>query len=109
MAEICICDRNNKLICTHRRSYKDFLKYITKPEHMTPEHQYYKEVNSKAGAYYRRWVSSIGSYMVKLIDAVLLAPQHEAQAYNSCNGILHMCKNQSRLLPEDIAKNVRGK
>ena len=71
MAEIRICDRNNKLICTHRRYYKDFPKYITKPEHMAPEHQYYKEVNSKDGAYYRRWASSIGPYMVKLIDAVL--------------------------------------
>ena len=99
-----ICDRNNKLICTHRRSYKDFPKYITKPEHMAPEHQYYKEVNSKDGAYYRRWASSIGPYMGKLIDSVLLTPQHEEQAYNSCNGILHMCKNQSRLLLEDIAK-----
>lgn len=104
MAEVLICDRNNKLICTHRRSYKDFPKYITKPEHMAPEHQYYKEVNSKDGAYYRRWASSIGPYMGKLIDSVLLTPQHEKQAYNSCNGILHMCKNQSRLLLEDIAK-----
>ena len=104
MAEIRICDRNNKLICTHRRSYKDFPKYITKPEHMAPGHQYYKEVNSKDGAYYRRWASSIGPYMIKLIDAVLLAPQHEEQAYNSCNGILHMCKNQPKLMLEDIAK-----
>ena len=71
---------------------------------MPPEHQYYKEVNSKDGAYYRRWASSIGQYMVKLIDAVLLTPQHEEQAYNSCNGILHMCKNQSKLMLEDIAK-----
>ena len=50
MAEIRICDRNNKLICTHRRSYKEFPKYITRQEHMAPEHQYYKEVNSKDGA-----------------------------------------------------------
>jgi len=40
MAEIRICDRNNKLICTHRRSYKEFPKYITRQEHMAPEHQY---------------------------------------------------------------------
>ena len=52
MAEIRICDHNNKLICTHRRSYKEFPKYITRQEHMAPEHQYYKEVNSKDGAYF---------------------------------------------------------
>lgn len=104
MAEIRICDKNNKLICTHRRSYKDFPKYITSPEHMKPEHQYYKEVNSKNGSYYRRWASSYGPYMSKLIDSVLLAPQHEEQAYNSCNGILHMCTNHSKLLVEEAAK-----
>lgn len=104
MAEIRICDRNNKLVCTHRRSYKDFPKYITKPEHMKPEHQYYKEVNSKDGAYYRRWASSYGPYLSKLVDTVLLAPRHEEQAYNSCNGILHMCTNKSKLLVEEAAK-----
>ena len=76
---------------------------------MAPEHQYYKEVNSKDGAYYRRWAANIGPYMAKLIDTVLLAPQHEEQAYNSCNGILHMCKDFPKLILEDIAKNMCGK
>lgn len=104
MAEIRICDKNNKLICIHRRSYKDFPKYITKSEHMKPEHRYYKDVNSKDGAYYRRWAASYGPYLSKLIDTVLIAPRHEEQAYNSCNGILHMCTNQSKLLVEEAAK-----
>lgn len=104
MAEIRICDRNNKLICTHRRSYTDFPKYITKAEHMKPEHQYYHDVNSKDGSYYRRWAASYGPYTAKLIDNVLLASEHEEQAYNSCNGMLHMCTNQSKLLVEEAAK-----
>ena len=33
-----------------------------------------------------------------------MASEHEEQAYNSCNGILHMCKNQSKLLIEEIAQ-----
>lgn len=104
IGEIRICDKNNKLICVHRRSYKEFPKYITKTEHMKPEHQYYKEVNSKDGSYYRRWAASIGPYMAKLIDTVLISVNHEEQAYNSCNGILHMCTNQSKLVVEEIAK-----
>lgn len=104
IGEIRICDQNNKLICTHRRSYKDFPKYITKPEHMAPNHKFYNEVNSKDGAYYRRWASAYGPYMSKLIDAVLAAPAHEEQAYNSCNGILHMCTKESKLLVEETAK-----
>ena len=104
MAESRICDRNNKLICTHRRSYTDFPKYITKTEHMKPEHQYYHDVNSKDGSYYRRWAASYGPYTAKLIDNVLLVSEHEEQAYNSCNGMLHMCTNQSKLLVEEAAK-----
>jgi hypothetical protein len=33
-----------------------------------------------------------------------MSSEHEEQAYNSCNGILHMCKDQSKLLVEEIAK-----
>ena len=104
MTEIQICDRNNKLICTHKRSYNEFPKYITKEEHLKPEHQYYKDVNSKDGAYYRRWASSYGPYLARLIDTVLHASKHEEQAYNSCNGILHMCTDHSKLLVEEAAK-----
>ncbi len=42
--------------------------------------------------------------MAKLIDRILIAANHEEQAYNSCNGILHMCTNQSRLHLEELAK-----
>lgn len=71
---------------------------------MKPEHLYYKEVNTKDGDYYRRWAASIGPYMAKRIDMILLVATHEEQAYNSCNGILHMCTNQSRLHLEELAK-----
>ena len=104
IGEIRICDKNNRLICTHRRSYKDFPKYITKPEHMKPEHLYYKEVNSKDGDYYRRWAASFGPYTTRLIETILLTPEHEEQAYNSCNGILHMCTGKSRLMVEHVAQ-----
>lgn len=104
MAEIKICDKNNKLICTHHRSYKDFPKYITNPEHMKPEHLFYKEINSKDSDYYRRWAKAVGPYTAKLIDRILLSTEYEEQSYNSCNGILHMCTDKSVLLIEEISK-----
>ena len=104
LAEIRICDRNNKLICTHRRSYKDFPRYITKTEHMKPEHLYYKEVNTKDGDYYRRWASYIGPHTKSLIERILMSVEHEEQAYNTCNGILHMSKDHSKLLIEEVSK-----
>ena len=30
--------------------------------------------------------------------------EHEEQAYNSCNGILNMCRDQSKLVIEEITK-----
>ena len=104
MAEIRICDRNNKLICSHRRSYTTFPKYITKTEHMPAEHLYYRDVNEKDSSYYRNWAKNYGPYTAKLIDSVLIAAEHEEQTYNSCNGILHMCADQSKLLVEEAAR-----
>ena len=60
MSEIRICDENNRLLCTHVRSYKDFPRYITDDAHMPPEHRYYKELNAHDGAYYRRWATVYG-------------------------------------------------
>lgn len=94
----------SKLICTHRRSYTTFPRYITKSEHMPSEHRYYREVNERDGNYYRQWAKSFGPYTAKMIDTVLLSSQHEEQSYNSCNGILHMCTGQSKLLVEEAAR-----
>lgn len=84
--EIVICDRNNRFVCKHRRSYKDFPKYITDDSQMKPEHLYYKEVNARDGAYYHRWASAYGECTSELIDHVLRSAKHEEQAYNSCAG-----------------------
>jgi transposase len=104
LTEIRICDKNNHLICKHSRSYKDFPLYITDDSHMKPEHLYYKEINSKDGAYYRRWAAVYGEFMSELIDTVLRSARHEEQAYNSCSGILHSCKGVSHGLAEEAAR-----
>jgi len=103
MTEIRICDQNNKLICTHRRSYKPFPLYITEDSHMKPEHQFYKEVNARDGAYYRRWASAYGESMAILVDRVLRSSKHEEQSYNSCAGILHMCTDVPFSIIEEAA------
>lgn len=103
-SEIRICDGNNRLICTHKRSYKDFPRYVTDDSHMRPEHLYYKEVNEKDGAYYRRWASVYGPGMSEFIDRLLKHPKHEEQAYNSCAGILHAVKDLPGGVAEEAAK-----
>ncbi len=93
MAEIRICDEYNRLICRHPRSYRDFPLYVTEDSHMPPEHLYYKEINAHDGSYYRRWASSYGSAMSTFIDRMLRSYKHEEQAYKSCAGVLHSCKD----------------
>ena len=90
MSEIRICDENNRLICRHPRSYKDFPRYITDVAHMPEHRQYYKELNSHDGNYYRRWASIFGEAMVTLIDLCFAAqntrnrPTTVVKAYCTC-------------------------
>lgn len=104
LSEIKICDQYNRLICKHRRSYKDFPLYITDDSHMKPEHIYYKEVNAKDGNYYRRWASVFGPNMSEFIDRLLKLSKHEEQAYNSCAGILHSVKDLPHGKVEETAR-----
>ena len=102
-SEIRICDSYNRLICKHKRSYKDFPRYITEDSHMRPEHLYYKEVNEKDGAYYRRWASVFGPNMSECIDRLLKSSKHEEQAYNACAGLLHAVKDLPHGIVEETA------
>ena len=71
---------------------------------MKPSHLYYKDVNRKDGAYYRRWASAYGGSTAELIDTVLRSARHEEQAFNSCAGILHMCKDIPHGLVEEASR-----
>ncbi len=103
ISEIRICDRNNRLICQHARSYKTFPLYVTEDSHMPEKHRYYKEMNLHDGAYYRRWASAFGQNTAVMIDRILRSSKHEEQAYNSCAGILHGCKDVSHVIVEEAA------
>lgn len=103
MSEVRICDENNRLLCTHPKSYKDFTRYITDDTHMPPGHRYYKELNAHDGAYYRRWATVYGDSTATLIDRILRGMKHEEQAYNSCKGILHLCNDIPRHVVEEAA------
>lgn len=71
---------------------------------MKPEHLYYKEVNARDSAYYRRWASAYGECTSELIDQVLRSAKHEEQAYNSCAGILHSCKGIPHGIVEEASR-----
>ncbi|TGY66075.1 IS21 family transposase [Dubosiella muris] len=103
--DVFICDQNNRLICTHKRTYDPFQKYVTNPDHMPPEHQYWKETESRDSKYYLRWAKKIGPHMHRFIQGVLYQYEHEQQAYNTLNGILHQCDH----IPNGIAEQAAAK
>lgn len=81
-----------------------YRKYFVKGKLIDCFDDYNQFIESFYGSYAKTMYPNPEQVTVKLIDAVLLAPRHEEQAYNSCNGILHIYKKQFRLLLEDIAK-----
>ena len=42
--------------------------------------------------------------MVTLIDRILRSSKHEEQAYNSCAGVLHFCKEVPHRLVQEAAE-----
>lgn len=59
---------------------------------MPPSHQYYHIQNSLDGNAYRKWAKSYGDHVYQLVCKVIDSFDYEQQSYNSCNGILHTCK-----------------
>lgn len=104
MTEIRICNEYNRLFYKHPRSYREFPMYVTEAYHMPSEHQYYQEINAHDGAYYSRWASVYGTFMVTLFDRILRSSKHEEQAYNSCAGVLHSCKGRAQYLIQEAAE-----
>ncbi len=102
-AEVVILDENNKEIARHKRLYGYFPRYSTYPEHMPPAHRFYKEVNERDGNDYRNWARKFGNFTYQFIDRLLKRADHEQQAYNSCNGLLHTAENYAYELVEEVA------
>lgn len=102
--DIIICDSMNHLICTHKRAYKPFPKYITKEEHMPESHRYYYLENKMNAESYKSWAKSYGPNVYELICMVIGTFRYEEQSYKSCNGILHLCKNNPKVFSDTAAK-----
>lgn len=107
--EIVILDENNRVIAKHRRVYSYFPRYSTDPNHMPPAHRFYKEVNERDGNSYRNWAKKFGPYTCQFIDRLLNRADHEQQAYNSCNGLLHTAESYAYERVEDAARRCLEK
>ena len=107
--EVVVLDVNNREIARHRRLYNPFPLYSTDPEHMPPAHRFYKEVNERDGNDYRSWARKFGNFTYQFIDRLLKRADHEQQAYNSCNGLLHNASTYPYERVEDASRKCLEK
>ncbi len=108
-AEVVIMDENNREIARHKRLYAYIPRYSTNPSHMPPAHRFYKEVNERDGNDYRQWARKFGNFTYQFIDRLLKRSDHEQQAYNSCNGLLHTAENYAYERVESAARKCLEK
>jgi len=89
-------------ICSHRRSDGFQGKYNTDEEHMPVNHQKYLEWNGKR---FKDWAEKIGPNTLTVVEYFLSGVKVEAQAYKTCNALLHLSdKNGSERLEAACAK-----
>lgn len=101
---IYICDRSNRLIAHHKWVYGVYPRYITIQDHRPEDHQFYAEINSKDGAYFRNWAKVFGPHMADFIDRLLRSYEFEEQGYKSANVSLHMAKGYPKAIVDDAAR-----
>lgn len=79
------------------------IKY-NKEEHMPESHHYYYLENKMNAESYKSWAKSYGPNVYELICMVIGTFRYEEQSYKSCNGILHLCKNNPKVFSDTAAK-----
>jgi transposase len=78
-------------VALHPRSFVA-KAYTTAKEHMPPAHRAYMEWTPGR---FLNWAGTMGPGVVQMVHHLLEGREHEAQAYKSCMGLLHLAKKYS--------------
>jgi transposase len=78
-------------------------RYITKAEHMPPQHAFY---DSWSPERFLDWARKIGEHVEKLVEKVLQGCEHPEQGFKVCLGILNLAKKYSDLRLDQTCKRV---
>ncbi len=98
-----------KRIATHQRLFlrgREY-RYQTREEHMPRHHLEWKKAQGYDASYFLQQAQLIGAATEWAMQQVLLGRIHEAQAYNSCKGILQLAKKYSPERLEQAAKRCQ--
>lgn len=99
-----------KRIATHQRlSLRGpEYRYQTREEHMPRHHLEWKKAQGYDAAYFLEQARLLGPATKWAMQQVLLGRIHEAQAYNSCKGILQLAKKHTPERLEQAAKRCQA-
>jgi transposase len=99
---------DNQRVATHQRLlYRDAHQHQTNPEHMPQNHSEWKKARGYNAAYFLAEAEKIGTATRWAIEHILVSRIHEAQAYNSCLGLLRLAKKYSEVRLENAARRCR--
>jgi transposase len=99
-----------KRVATHPRlsRYGQPYRYQTRDEHMPRHHLEWKKAQGYDAAYFLEQAGRIGPATQWAMQQVLLSRIQEAQAYNSCKGILQLAKKHTPERLEQAAKRCQS-
>lgn len=101
--EIEICDAGNKPVCCHKLAENRSVRYVTVESHLKSNYQIQRQIERDGAGYYIRQAEKIGPNMKLFIQKVIGMYRYEEQSYNSCQAIIHSCKDASVVLADKIA------
>jgi transposase len=85
----------NQRVASHSRLIKNGYNYQTKEEHLPKKHQKWKEIKGYDAQYFLAAAQRIGEATHWAIQRILLSRVHEAQAFNSCQGVMSLARKYS--------------
>ena len=107
-AMIEIIDKNQTRITSHERRYiRGKGRYVTRDEHMPPNHQAVYRQRQFDGSRYRSWAKTVGENTWFIIDSLLTGAKAEEQSYKSCMGILQFTKTYGSQRLETACSRAR--
>jgi hypothetical protein len=103
-----IIDKNQIRVASHERRYiPSHGRYVTRMEHMPPNHRAVHQQRQFDGSRYRSWAQKIGTNTYFIIDSLLNGGKVEEQGYKSCMGILQFSKTCGEKRLEMACKRAR--
>jgi transposase len=103
-----VIDKERIRVDSHARKYSTAHgRYVTKEEHMPPNHRAVYQQRQFDGNRYRSWARRIGESTSFIIDSLLTSGKAEEQGYKSCMGVLQFSKTYGEERLESACKRAR--